>query len=75
MVSWAMNFFLKIYCNFIKTWEGIQEIVDFTEKETKDINCIQVLNETITNPTVIASRLNNHFSSKAKKNRKQINKI
>ena len=42
------------------------EIINITKKETKDINCIQILNKTIAKPTEIANELNNHFSSIAK---------
>ena len=58
------NFFQENILNLFVTWEGITEIISITKKETKDINCIQVLNKTITNTTEIANELNNHFSSK-----------
>ena len=58
------NFFQENILNLFITWEGITEIISITKKETKDINCIQVLNKTITNTTEIANELNNHFSSK-----------
>ena len=43
------------------------EIINITKKETKDINCIQILIKTITNLTEITNQLNDHFSSIAKK--------
>ena len=61
------NIFFSRKLSLFKTWEGIREIINITKKETKDINCIQVLNKIITNPTDIANELNNHFSSIVKK--------
>ena len=46
---------------------------NITKKEGKDMNRIQVLNKTITNPPKIANEFNNHFILIAK-NWKIINK-
>ena len=60
------NFFQENRLNLFETREGMREITNITKKETKDINCIQILNKTIAKPTEIANELNNHFSSIAK---------
>ena len=60
------NFFQENKLNLFKTWEGIREITNITKKETKDINCNQVLNKTVTNPTEIVNELSNHFNSTVK---------
>ena len=49
--------------NFVKTWVGIRKIINITTKASKEINCIQVDNKTINNPTKIANNFNNHFTS------------
>ena len=61
------NFFQENKLNIFKTWEGIRKIINITTKGSKEINCIQIGNKTITNPTKIANNFNNHFTSIAEK--------
>ena len=61
------NFFQGNKLNLFKTWEGIRKIINTTTKRGKEINCIQIGNKTINNPTKIANNFNNHFTSIAEK--------
>ena len=61
------NFFQENKLNLLKTWERIRKIINITTKGSKEINCIQIGNKTINNPTKIASNFNNHFTSIAEK--------
>ena len=55
------NFFQENELNLFKTWEGIRKIINKTTKVSKEINCIQVGNKIINNPTNIANNFNNHI--------------
>ena len=61
------NFFQENKLNLFKTWEGIRKIINITTKGSKEINCIQIGNKTINNPTKIANNFNNNFTSIAEK--------
>ena len=61
------NNFQENKLNLFKTWEGIRKIINVTTKGSKEINCIQIGNKTINNPTKIANNFNNHFTSIAEK--------
>ena len=61
------NFFQKNKLDLFKTWEGIRKIIKITTKGSKELNCIQIGNKTINNPTKIANNFNNHFTSIAEK--------
>ena len=61
------NFFLENKLNLFKTWEGIRKIINITRKGSKEINCIQIDNKTINNPTKTANNFNNHSTSIAEK--------
>ena len=61
------NFLQENKLNLFKTWKGIRKIINITTKGSKEINCIQIGNKTINNPTKIANNFNNHFTSIAEK--------
>ena len=61
------NFIQENKLNLFKTWEGIRKIINITTKGSKEINCIQISNKTINNPTKIANNFNIHFTSIAEK--------
>ena len=61
------NFFQENKLNLLKTWEDIRKVINITTKGNKEINCIQIGNKTINNPTRIANDFNNHFTSIAEK--------
>ena len=52
--------------NIFKTWEGIREIMNVSEKGSNNINCIQIGKNTITNSSDITNEFNRHFTSVAK---------
>ena len=61
------SFFQENKLNLFKTWDSIRKIINITTKRGKEINCIQVGNKTINNPTKLANNFNNHFTSIAEK--------
>ena len=61
------NIFLENKLNLYKTWQGIREIINVNKTKSKEVNCIQVSNKTVNDPSKIAKEFNNHFTSIAKK--------
>ena len=53
--------------NMLKTWEGIESIININKKEKKDISCLKADDQQATDPFVISNYFNKFFTTIAKK--------
>ena len=60
------NYFQENRLNLFKTWQGIRDITNITNKSKNNINSIQVNGRDTTDPAIIANEFNNHFTTIAK---------
>ena len=56
------NIFQENKLNLFRIWEGIQEIINITQKSNKEVD-----NRTINEPTEIVNEFNDHFAAIAQK--------
>ena len=68
------NYFLVYKKNLLQTWDGIQETININIKSSKEINCLQVNNKTITGIKDIVNEFNIHSFTIAKKLKNKKNK-
>ena len=52
--------------NVFETREGVSELISIFKKGSKNVNCIQIGKNTITNSSDIANEFNRYFTSVAK---------
>ena len=60
------NFIKENKLNILKTWNGINEIINIRPKETNYVTSLQFNNTTITDLKSVANLSSNHFTSIAK---------
>ena len=60
------NFIKENKLNILKTWNGINEIINIRPKETNYVTSLQFNNTTITDSKLIANLCSNYFTSIAK---------
>ena len=51
----------------LKIWNGIKSIININKKEKKDINCLKVDDQHVTDPFVISNNFNKFFTTIAEK--------
>ena len=61
--------------NVFKTWEGVSELISISKKGSKNVNCIQIGKNTITNSSDIANEFNRYFTSVAKQIERKLLKL
>ena len=62
-ITYYRNYFVKHKENLQKTWQGIKDIINVKNKNMDFPSCIYDNDQNITDPTEIADKFNNFYTS------------